>query len=57
MEKTGLNALLSENSKARNYFGSLPDYIQGGVMLHSSEINSEDELHSCADMIKSEFAD
>ncbi len=53
--ENNLNALLKSNATAQNFFGSLPDYVQGGIMLHSSEIMNEDDLHRCADMIFHEF--
>ena len=55
MKKSGLNELLNSNSKAQSFFGSLPDYVQGGVMLHADSITSEDDLHKCADSIIHEF--
>ncbi len=55
MEKNGLNALLTSNRQAKTFFGSLPDYVQGGIMLRSEEITSEEELHKCADSIFAEF--
>ena len=55
MEKNGLNALLNSNRQAKTFFGSLPDYVQGGIMLRSEEITSEEELHKCADSIFAEF--
>ncbi|MGN0642800.1 MAG: hypothetical protein ACI4JJ_06605 [Huintestinicola sp.] len=51
----GLDSVLASSEKAKQFFGSLPDYIQGGVMLHADSINSEDDLHSCADMVMHEF--
>lgn len=55
MEKNGLNALLNSNRQAKTFFGSLPDYVQGGIMLRSEEITSEEEFHKCADSIFAEF--
>lgn len=55
MKKNGLNELLESSSTAQNFFGSLPDYVQGGIMLRSNEISSEDDLHRCAEMIFHEF--
>lgn len=54
-KKNGLNSLLSSNPQAKTFFGSLPDYVQGGIMLRSEEIFSEEDLHSCADSIFAEF--
>ena len=50
-----LNELLEKSSTAKSFFGALPDYVQGGIMLRSSEIKNEDDLHKCADVIKKEF--
>lgn len=52
---TGLNSLLQSNDRAQSFFGSLPDYVQGGIMLRSDSINTEDDLHECADKVLSEF--
>ncbi|MCM1523524.1 MAG: hypothetical protein NC120_03605 [Ruminococcus sp.] len=53
--KNGLNSLLQTSSKAQSFFGSLPDYVQGGIMLRSDSIKTEEDLHSCADKVMSEF--
>lgn len=50
-----LNKLLETNSRAKAFFGALPDFVQGGVMLHASEINNEEDLHKCAESIYHEF--
>ena len=55
MQTNPLNALLERDKKAQTYFGSLPDFVQGGIMLRSEEITSEEELHKCADSIFAEF--
>lgn len=55
MTHDSLNALLESSNEARTFFGSLPDFVQGGIMLRSSEINSEDDLHKCAESIFHEF--
>ncbi|MCC8042065.1 MAG: hypothetical protein LIO69_00825 [Oscillospiraceae bacterium] len=55
MQSKNLSAVLNESKSARDYFGSLPDYIQGGVMLHSDRINSEETLHECVESIFREF--
>lgn len=48
------NLLISEES-ARIFFGSLPDYVRGAVIKHSTDINTEDELHTLADSVMHEF--
>lgn len=55
MKPDPLNSLLERSSEAKTFFGSLPDFVQGGIMLRSSEINSEDDLHKCAESIFHEF--
>ena len=55
MNKNPLNSLLESSPEAKHFFGSLPDYVQGGIMLRSEEIRSEDDLHKCADSIFHEF--
>ena len=55
MKQNPLNSLLETSTEAKNFFGSLPDYVQGGIMLRSEEIRSEDDLHKCADSIFREF--
>lgn len=55
MEKNGLRSLIESTPSAEKYFSSLPDHIQGGVMLHSAQISTEDDLRRCADLIFKEF--
>lgn len=55
MTPDSLNSLLESNDRAKNFFGALPDYVQGGIMLRSDKIRSEEDLHKCADSILSEF--
>lgn len=55
MNQNPLNSLLETSPEAKSFFGSLPDYVQGGIMLRSDEIKSEDDLHKCADSIFHEF--
>lgn len=55
MKQNPLNSLLETSTEAKNFFGSLPDYVQGGIMLRSEEICSEEDLHKCADSIFHEF--
>ncbi len=50
MEKySGLNALLSQNSQAKAYFLSLPDYVQGMIQQRTDRIDSEDTLRRYAE--------
>lgn len=55
MKYEKLNDLLKTSTDARNFFMGLPDYVQGGIMLHSSEIDNEEDLHKCAEFIIGEF--
>lgn len=55
MKNNGLNSLLQSSEQAKSFFGSLPDYVQGGIMLSSDSIKTEDDLHKCADKIFAEF--
>ncbi len=55
METKDLNSLLKNSSTAQIFFNSLPDYVQGGVMLNASQITTEEELHRCADSVIHEF--
>ena len=55
MTPDSLNALLESNTEARTFFGSLPDFVQGGIILRSTEINTEEDLHKCAESIFHEF--
>ena len=50
-----LDSLLSGSETAKIFFASLPDYVQGAVMKRSSDIRTEDELHSAAERIMHEF--
>ena len=45
----GLNALLSQNSHAKAYFLSLPDYVQGMIQQRTDRIDSEDTLRRYAE--------
>ncbi|WP_312645706.1 hypothetical protein [Hydrogenoanaerobacterium sp.] len=47
--KGGLNDLLSQSASAKEYFMSLPDYIQGMIQQRTGNIQSEDELHRYAE--------
>lgn len=55
MQYKNLTAVLEATDSAKSFFTALPDYIQGGVMLHSDSIKSEDDLHKCAENIFREF--
>lgn len=55
MKQDPLNSLLERSPEASRFFGSLPDFVQGGIMLRSEEIKSEEDLHKCADSIFHEF--
>lgn len=45
----GLNDLLSKSASAKEYFMSLPDYVQGMIQQRSGHVQSEDELHRYAE--------
>ncbi|MGN0665845.1 MAG: hypothetical protein ACI4KF_04890 [Huintestinicola sp.] len=51
----GLKDLIESDPESDRFFNSLPDYIQGGIMLYSDSIKSELDLRSCAAMIIREF--
>ncbi len=55
MQTNPLNALLERDKKAQTYFGSLPDFVQGGIMLRSEEVHTEEDLRRCAESIFHEF--
>ncbi len=55
MKPDSLEKLLETNQKAQTFFGSLPDFVQGGIMLRSGEIKNENDLHKCAESIFHEF--
>lgn len=42
-----LNDLLSESSKAKKLYLSLPEYIQGSLAQRVDSIHSFEELQSC----------
>lgn len=48
-DATGLNELLSADSRAKSYFMSLPDYVQGMIQQRSDNVHSMDELHRYAE--------
>lgn len=45
----GLNDLLSQNSHAKAYFMSLPDYVQGMIQQRVDRVDSEDTLRRYAE--------
>jgi hypothetical protein len=49
-ENTGLFSVLSSNRSAQEYFGSLPDYVQGMLQQHTYEIQSEEDLRKYAEV-------
>lgn len=40
----GLNNLISQDAKAKEYFMSMPDYIQGMIIQRGQNIHNADEL-------------
>ncbi len=50
-----LDGLLGGCETAKIYFASLPDYVQGAVMKHGSDIRTEEELHRIAENAMHEF--
>ena len=47
----GLAALLKKNGQARQYYASLPSYVQDLIGRRFVDIHSEYDLHRCADSI------
>ena len=45
----GLNGLLGTSPAAKQYFNSLPEYVQEMIVERRQNIKSEDELHRAAD--------
>ncbi|MGI5959180.1 MAG: hypothetical protein ACOX60_07185 [Massiliimalia sp.] len=50
-----LNQLLQQNSRARDYFVGLPDYVQGMLQQHTFEIHSEEDLKSYAQNVLEQY--
>lgn len=50
---TSLNDLLSHDTRAKAYYMSLPDYVQGMMMQRSSNIQTSDSLHRYAENLLS----
>ena len=44
----GLDNLLGGSSAARQYFNSLPEYVQQMIVQRRQSIKNEDDLHSYA---------
>lgn len=40
--------LLENNHRAKEYFMSLPDYVQGMIQQRSNNVHTEKELHTYA---------
>ncbi len=51
--QTGLNHLLSSNLSAKEYFMSLPDYVQGMIQQRSDNVHTYSELQRYADNLLS----
>jgi len=49
--RQGLGGLLGTSPSARQYFNSLPQYVQEMILQRRESIKSEDELHNYADNI------
>ena len=47
--RKGLDGLLGTSPAARQYFNSLPEYVQEMIVQRRQNIKSEDELHNYAD--------
>ena len=47
--RKGLDGLLGTSPAARQYFSSLPEYVQEMIVQRRESIKSEDELHRYAD--------
>ena len=47
-DSSGLGFLLSASPQARQYFDSLPQYVQEMIVQRRESIKSEDELHRYA---------
>ena len=47
--RKGLDGLLGTSASARQYFSSLPEYVQEMIVQRRENIKSEDELHRYAD--------
>ena len=43
-----LNDLLSESGKAKKFYLSLPEHVQGSLVQRADSIHSFEELQSCA---------
>ena len=50
-EVGGLTALLKKSGQARQYYASLPSYVQDIIGRRSVDIHSEYDLQRCANKI------
>ena len=50
-----LDGLLAGSEAAKNFFASLPDYVQGAAIRNGSKILTEDELHRFAEKTMHDF--
>ncbi len=46
--ENNLTSLLQNNASAKEFFLTLPDYVQGAVEKNATNISSESELKDCA---------
>lgn len=51
VSQQGLYGVLGSSPAARQYFNSLPEYVQEMIIQRRENIKSEDELHRYADNI------
>lgn len=51
----GLNQLLQDNHRARDYFIGLPDYVQGMLQQHTFQIHSEQDLKNYAQDVLEQY--
>ena len=47
--RKGLDGLLGTSPAAKQYFNSLPEYVQEMIVERRQNIKSDDELHRAAD--------
>lgn len=52
MRFSSIHDLLESDSKAREYFDTLPANLREGLMAHGSGINDLEELEHFADIIR-----
>ena len=46
---SGLGSLIKQNSDAKNYFESLPDYVQESIAQRGDNVNSIESLRDYAE--------